>query len=466
MLSKKIAKEVLNTALATGGDFAEIYLETSISRSYKVENELTDTISTSEVSGCGIRILNDLQSVYGSTNDLSKKSLLSLAETLSKRFEGERKITVEKIKDKKIKQNDTIEIPYDQVDVKEIIDFLKSNTLILKNYDEHIIRRISSLSTTNKVVEIYNSKGLHAVDNRTHTRVGTIAMVNKDGKVETSFTAKGTRSGWEFFKSKFDYHSKVKNGAAIVMKMVDAKECPSGKMPVVIGNGWGGVLFHEACGHPLEATAVAKELSCFAGKKGEVIASSIVSAYDDATLANERGSSNMDDEGNEPKKNELIKNGVCTGFLVDSFNARRMPGETENGASRRQNYSYEPTSRMSNTYIANGESTPEEIIASTKLGLYAVSFGGGSVNPTTGEFNFGCSEAYIIRDGKIAEPVRGATLIGKGDEILHQIDMVGNDLDLADGMCGSSSGSIPVQVGQPTIRLKEITVGGAGGKLQ
>ncbi|MCF0115601.1 MAG: TldD/PmbA family protein, partial [Erysipelotrichaceae bacterium] len=226
-----------------------------------------------------------------------------------------------------------------------------------------------------------------------------------------------------------------------------------------------GVLFHESCGHPLEASAVAKELSCFAHNEGELIASPIVNAYDDSTIPNAWGSIDIDDEGNKTIKRQLIKNGKLVNFMIDDFNGRRMNKEG-NGSSRRQNYKYCPTSRMSNTYIDNGKSTKEEIIANTKLGLYAVSFAGGSVDPTTGEFNFGCSEAYIIRDGKIAEPVKGATLIGKGNEVLKNIDMIANDLALAEGMCGASSGSIRTSVGQPTLRVSEMLVGGRGGELK
>ena len=247
--------------------------------------------------------------------------------------------------------------------------------------------------------------------------------------------------------------------------MLTAKECPSGKMPVVIGNGWGGVLFHEACGHALEASSVAKGLSCFSGKLGEMIASPLVTAIDDSTIPQAWGSIDIDDEGNLGVKRVLIKNGKLTEFIVDDFNGRRM-GREGNGACRRQNYRYCQTSRMSNTYIANGKSTPEEIIKATKLGIYTVGFNGGSVDPSTCEFNFGCSEAYIIRDGKICEPVKGATLIGHGDEILKKIDMVGNDLDLGQGMCGAASGSIRTNVGQPTIRISEVTVGGRGGELK
>ena len=196
-----------------------------------------------------------------------------------------------------------------------------------------------------------------------------------------------------------------------------------------------------------------------------MIASPLVTAIDDSTIPQEWGSIDIDDEGNFGTKRVLIKDGKLTDFMIDDFNGRRM-GREGNGSCRRQNYKYCPTSRMSNTYIDNGKSTPEEIIKATKLGLYAVGFNGGSVDPTTGEFNFGCSEAYIIRDGKIAEPVKGATLIGKGEEILTKIDMVGNDLAFGQGMCGAASGSIRTNVGQPTLRISEMTVGGRGGELK
>ena len=246
--------------------------------------------------------------------------------------------------------------------------------------------------------------------------------------------------------------------------MLEAKECPSGKMPVIIGNGFGGVIFHEACGHSLEASSVSKNLSVFSNKLGTKIASDIVSAVDDGTIEGAWGSGNIDDEGNETHRNVLIKNGVLTSYLVDPFNGRRMDSK-ENGASRRQSYKYEPTSRMSNTFILPGKSTPEEIIKATKFGLYAKQLGGGSVNPATGEFNFVATEAYIVKDGQIAYPVKGATLIGSGKDVLMKIDMIGNDLERAQGMCGASSGSIPTDVGQPTIRVSEMTVGGRGEKI-
>ena len=332
--------------------------------------------------------------------------------------------------------------------------------------DPRIVRTNAFFLTQHRFVAVFNSKGKWFKRDTEFARMAFSVVAADQNGFETGFEGPGAQKDISYFKTeKVNPRKCARKAAETALLMLTAKECPAGKMPVVIGNGWGGVLFHESCGHPLESSAVSKGLSCFTGKEGEMIASPLVSAVDDSTIPNEWGSIDIDDEGNLGTKRLLIKNGKLNDFMIDDLSGRRMNREG-NGACRRQNYRYIPTSRMSNTYICNGKSTREEIIAATKLGLYAVSFNGGSVDPTTGEFNFGCSEAYIIRDGKIAEPVKGATLIGKGYEILKFIDMVGNDLDLAQGNCGASSGSIRTNVGQPTIRLSECLVGGRGGELK
>ena len=230
-------------------------------------------------------------------------------------------------------------------------------------------------------------------------------------------------------------------------------------MPVAIDNGFGGVIFHEACGHSLEASAVAYNQSQFTGMLGQQIANEKVTAIDDGTIPGAWGSINIDDEGHPAQKNVLIENGILKAYMIDKFNGRRM-GMPSSGNSRRESYAYTPTSRMTNTYIAAGTDRNEDIIASMEYGLYAKEMGGGSVNPVTGEFNFAVNEGYLVRNGQICEPVRGASLVGKGSDILKDIDMVGSQLDLGQGMCGSSSGSVPVNVGQPMIRVSHITVGG------
>lgn len=464
MISKKIAQEVLNTALATGADFAEIFLEETKVETISLDNGNCETATNSIVYGAGIRLLNKLQSVYGYTNDISKKGLLSLAESLSHSFSEERKITVTKITKKRIKNHHQPKIDYESISKEEKINYLLRGSNAAKEQDERIIRVMANFILRDQQVHIFNSKGEYAVDRRVRGRAAIQAIASNSTSIESAFTGPGASKGFEFFSDDINIEEIGKETALSALTMLEAKECPSGKMPVIIGNGFGGVIFHEACGHSLEASSVSKNLSVFANKLGTKIASDIVSAVDDGTIEGAWGSGNIDDEGNETHRNLLIKNGVLTSYLVDPFNGRRMETK-ENGASRRQSYKYEPTSRMSNTFILPGKSTPEEIIKSTPFGLYAKQLGGGSVNPATGEFNFVATEAYIIKDGKIAYPVKGATLIGSGKEVLMKIDMIGNDLERAQGMCGASSGSIPTDVGQPTIRVSEMTVGGRGEKI-
>ena len=466
MISKKLAIEVLNAMLETGGDYAEIFFEESSGSSIAIENGKVSSSSSGITSGVGLRILKENQSVYGYTSDLSKKGLLKLANSLNKSFSGKRILTVEKLDYLKGKNRNPVTKSYETISLEEKIALTKEGIDEIESLkDPRIVRYIGSFGSNHRFVAIYNSKGIWFKRDTEFARLVYSVIVADENGMETGFQGPGCQKDISYFKNEVKPREIARKAAKTALLMLNAKECPSGKMPVVIGNGWGGVLFHEACGHPLEASAVSKGLSCFAGKEGEMIASPIVTAVDDSTIPQEWGSIDIDDEGNFGTKRVLIKDGKLVDFMIDDYNGRRM-NRKGNGSCRRQNYKYCPTSRMSNTYIDNGKSKPEDIIKATKLGLYAVGFNGGSVDPTTGEFNFACSEAYIIRDGKIAEPVKGATLIGRGEEILKKIDMVGNDLAFGQGMCGAASGSIRTNVGQPTIRVSEITVGGRGGELK
>lgn len=468
MISKSLALKILNEALATGGDYAEIYLEETDSESISLENGKVETAGRRKSFGAGVRILNKLKSVYGYTSDLSAKSLLSLAHSLAASYDGKQAIFVKEIQKQKVKVLNPIADHLKDVKAEEKVALLKECSGITAAVDKRIVRVQDTFVDYAKQIEIFSAEGeagkmYENVEER--GRLVLVAVASDGGKIETYFSGPGRFAGWNWFKNVLDYKALAKTCGEKAIMMLTAKECPSGRFPVVISNGWGGVIFHEACGHSLEASATSKHLSVFSDSIGKQIASPIVSAYDDGTMANEWGSNNIDSEGHVTQKNMLIKDGICVGFLVDKFNGRRLSMEA-NGSSRRQNYRYEPTSRMSNTYIAAGKDKAEDIIKDTKLGIYVTNFGGGSVQPTTGEFNFSASEAYIIRDGRVAEPVRGCTLIGSGKEVLMNIDRVADDVDLGQGMCGAASGSIPVNVGQPTIRIKEITVGGRGGKLE
>lgn len=468
MISKNLAIEVLNVALSTGGDYAEIYLEENVSNGVTLENGSVEYSSSLDGFGCGIRILNGFQSVYGYTCEVNRKSLLDLATKLSKRFNERRKFEVKEIETVSVKKVNKISEHLKDVPVTEKVSYCREASKIIQGVDPRIVRTIVSFSDSLKNIQIWNAEGNNAKHYTTHEERGRLTMVAiaKEGNnIQSFFSGPGRCASWDYFKNELDWRGLAKKTGEKAIALLSAKECPQGKFDVVVANGWGGVVFHEACGHSLEASATAKKLSVFSDSIGKQIASPLVSAYDDGTLPNEWGSNDLDSEGNQTQKVQLIKDGICTGFLVDKLNGRRL-GMEANGTSRRQNYRFEPTSRMSNTYIAPGKDNPEDIIRDTKLGIYVVDFGGGSVEPTTGNFNFSASEAYIIRNGKICEMVKGCTLIGSGKEVLMNIDRVGNDLKLGQGVCGAASGNIPVNVGQPTIRIRNITVGGRGGKLK
>jgi TldD protein len=463
MISRNLAKELLVLATETGADFAELYFEDATSANLIMENGEIEERVSSNGFGVGLRLMKDLQSAYAYTSDISKKNLMKLAKDLSGAFSSNRVITVPDIKKVRLgKEINPTDSPMDLVPLKEKIAMLKDVNDTMAKVDKRIIRTKVYLMDGKKVVHIFNTDGRYVTDVRNRTRLYMICIASENGRFETSGEGPGACDGLSFFTDKIKLKEIAVETAKGAITLLSAGECPSGKMPVVIGNGFGGVIFHEACGHPFEASAVSKKLSVFWDKLGKQVANPIVNAVDDGTITNAWGSGNVDDEGFPSERTQLIKDGVLVNFMVDQFNGRRMNAK-QNGHSRRQNYKFEPTSRMTNTYIDNGPHTVEEIIKATPYGLYAKKMGGGSVNPATGEFNFTVSEGYMIRDGKIAEPVKGAALVGKGDEILPRIDMIANDLARAQGMCGAASGSIPTDVGQPTLRVTEITVGGRMG---
>ncbi|MGN1317426.1 MAG: TldD/PmbA family protein, partial [Lachnospirales bacterium] len=345
-------------------------------------------------------------------------------------------------------------------DVKKIniVDYLKEGSDYAFKYNSLITQTsVGYLDQTQNIL-IANTEGLWAEDERIRTRITLSAVASNESEKQTGYFGPGAMKGFEFCNN-LDIREIAGEAARSAVTMLKASNCPSGKMPVIIDNGFGGVIFHEACGHGLEAAAIKKNASVFAGKLGKQIASTKVTAIDDGTIPNSWGSINIDDEGVKSTKNILIENGILKNYMVDRFNGKKL-GLEPTGASRRQSYKFEPVSRMTNTYIAAGSDKKDSIIADTEYGLYAKYMGGGSVNPASGDFNFAVNEAYIIRNGKICEPVRGATLIGKGSSVLMDIDRVSDNLALSEGMCGASSGSIPVCVGQPMIRVKNMTVGG------
>ena len=313
-------------------------------------------------------------------------------------------------------------------------------------------------------VIIANSEGLMVADKRVYSRMGINAVASENGENQTGFIGPGAQRGFEFFREGIDPEAAARSAAQTALTMLRAEHCPAGTMPVIIDGGFGGVILHEACVHSLEATSVAKGNSEFCGKLGQKIASDVVTAVDDGTMPGEWGTIHVDDEGMPSQRNVLIENGVLKSYLVDLLGSRLM-NHPRTGSARRQGYTFAPTSRMTNTFFAPGTDDEEEMLRTMGEGLFAKAMGGGSVNPLTGEFNFSVREAYWVKDGKIFCPVRGATLVGRGADVLMQIDRIGRDMWMSPGMCGSLSGSVPTNVGQPRIRVRGITVGGKGGAL-
>ncbi|WP_352417783.1 TldD/PmbA family protein [Proteiniborus sp.] len=461
MLSMPIIEDVLTAALSTGGDFAEIFVEDRFNTGLLLVGGKIESGISGRDYGVGIRIFYGQNSIYAYTNDSTRENLIKVAKEAAAAIKGSNIHQVLDFTKADIKNIHPIKLLPSNIEKSQKVELMKRAYNAAKGYDEVISQVTVRYLDNEQNVLIANSEGLYVEDKRTRTRTAISAVASANGEMQSGFYGPGAHIGFEFY-DKINIEDYAKEAARIAKTMVFADLCPSGKIPVVIDNEFGGVIFHEACGHGLEATSVAKGTSVFAGKLGEKVASDVVTAIDDGTISNAWGSQNIDDEGTMTRKNILIENGILKGYMIDKLNGQKM-GMASTGSGRRQSYKYAPTSRMTNTYIANGSSTKEEIIANTEYGLYAKYMGGGSVNPATGDFNFAVSEGYIIRNGKIAEPVRGATLIGTGLEVLKQIDMVGNNLDFGQGMCGSLSGSIPTNVGQPTIRVKSITVGGRKG---
>ncbi len=458
MIKKSVLEEVLTAAMSRGGDFAEVYIEDRLNKSIVLMSGAIEKSLSGRDYGVGIRIFTGLKSIYVYTNDASEKNLVKLAKKAALGLESGTTGRMEKLSKIQVRSQHPIKKYPASVLVKDKIDLMKRAYAKSKNYDDLIKQVKVNYVDYDKKILIANSEGLLKEDRQVRTRLSVTSVARNANEMQTGSDNIGGHIGFELYDEKKIDEIAIES-ARIAKTMLLADKCPSGKMDVVIDHGFGGVIFHEACGHGLEATAVAKGNSVYAGKIGEKIASNLVTAIDDGTIKNAWGSSTIDDEGFQTRKNVLIEKGILKKYMVDRLNGRRMKMEPT-GSSRRQNYRYAPTSRMTNTYIDNGDLTKEEIISNTASGLFAKKMGGGSVNPMTGEFNFNVMEAYIIKNGRIIKPVRGASLIGKGSEVLKNIDMVGNNLAFGQGNCGSSSGSLPVNVGQPTIRVKNITVGG------
>ena len=458
MISRTICEKVLHKAVSTGADYAELFAENTVNHTISMIASKVDSIKDTVIAGAAVRVYKGLRSVMASTVDTSEKGLLECAAKAAEALgQGDAQIDIV-LKERIYGDIHPVKIVPSSVANAEKVAIVKEAYFAAKDYAPEIRQVTGGLLDVDHKILIANTEGIYAQDRQIRTRLMTSAVAEVNGETQTGSCSPGRRMGLEMFDF-IDPKNVGIQAAKQAVTMAGAGYCPAGVMPVAIDNGFGGVIFHEACGHSLEASSVAYNSSQFCGKLGEQIANPKVTAIDDGTIPNAWGSINFDDEGTPAQKNILIENGILKSYMIDKMGGRRL-GMASTGNSRRQSYAYTPTSRMTNTYIAPGEDSNEDIIGSIEYGLYAKQMGGGSVNPVTGEFNFAVNEGYMIRNGVICEPVRGASLVGKGSEIIQDIDMVGKDMQMGQGMCGSSSGSVPTNVGQPMIRVSKITVGG------
>jgi len=457
MLSQSQLEEILSTALSRGGDFADIFIEDTFQTSITFEDNRIDKISSGTDAGAGIRVMDGKTLYYAAAEDVNFEPLLGkakfLADSINKTFkkkEVKLKPALSPLNFEVKKRPNTVPTGEKAAIVSKANDTARSCG---KNIRQVTVRYID----TNQAVTIANSQGLYVEDNRVRTRFAVNVVASKDGMLQTGFEGPGGTVGFELFEL-YDPEKITRMAADRALLMLEARHAPSGRMPVVMAAEAGGTMIHEACGHALEADFIQKGTSIFTNKVGQKVASELITVVDDATMPAKYGSFRFDDEGTPSQKKVLIENGILKGYMSDRMNASLL-GLLPSGNGRRESFRTKPVPRMTNTYIQSGLSNPADIIASVRNGLLIKKMGGGEVNVTNGDFVFEVTEAYLIENGQVKYPVRGAMLIGNGPQVLQQIDMVGWDLDFQPGTCGKYDYA-PVSDGQPTIRIPEITVGG------
>lgn len=458
MLEKKILESILVQALKRGGDLAEVFFENTVKNTLSAEDGELEEVRTGFDTGVGIRVQKGATISYAFTDDLGQEALLGTADLVSQAL-----VKGEGISSMDLTRRET-PLLHRIRDWPHTVSLSQKASLVLqgdrgaREQGGEIKQVMVNYMDRHQKICVARSDGLLVEDERVYTRMGINAVAAKNGVIQTGMEMVGGFQGMEFFEKNPPHSLGVKAGR-MALTMLKARGAPTGQMPVVINNGFGGVLFHEACGHGLEADAVNKEASVYRGQRGKQVAAEMVTAVDDATLPNEWGSYGIDDEGGEPKRTVLIADGVLLDYLYDLREAKKE-GHKSTGNGRRQSYRFIPLPRMSNTYIAPGKHKREEIFSAIEWGFYAHQLGGGQVDPATGDFTFSVLEGYLIEKGKVGEPLRGATLIGNGPKALRQIGMVGEDLVISSGICGKDGQSVYASVGQPTILMEGLTVGG------
>ncbi|MCZ4064307.1 metalloprotease TldD [Oxalobacter aliiformigenes] len=443
-------------------DYADLYFQFTKNESWSLEEGIVKTGSFSIDKGVGIRAVAGDKTAFSYSDDISVSALEEAAKTtrtIGRHGEG----TVKLASSINPVGNHSLYVaadPLQTISAAEKVALLEKVEKLAKAADPRIVQVMAGLAGEFDVVLVARSDGTLAADVRPLIRLSVTVIAEENGRREIGTSGGGGRFGYAYFTDEI-VRQYVHDATRSALINLSARAAPAGSMTVVLGSGWPGVLLHEAIGHGLEGDFNRKGSSAFSGRLGEKVAADGITVVDDGSIANRRGSLNMDDEGNPTQNTVLIENGVLKGYLQDMMNARLM-NMPVTGNARRESYAHLPMPRMTNTFMLAGDKDPAEIIASVKKGLYAANFGGGQVDITNGKFVFSASEAYVIENGKLAYPVKGATLIGNGPDILKRVSMIGNDmkLDSGVGVCGKEGQSVPVGVGQPTLRIEDVTVGG------
>ena len=462
MIEEPTLERVLQRALRTGGEFAEVFAEDKTSSNGLLDDGRVEQLSSARDRGAGIRVVIGETTGFAHTADLSEAGLLQAAEAASAAARegggGVREIALTR---QDVASPNQVRVLPDDVPKADRVALLRRADEAARAHGREISQVTASVGGARRRILVANSDGLLTADDQVRTFFSVSAVASGDTGMQTGRKSEGRTIGWEMF-DRIDVEAFAAEAAEMAITKLRARPAPSGQLPVVIGAGSGGVLFHEACGHGLEKDLVDKGASVYAGKVGELVASPLVTLVDDGTIAEEWGAFAIDDEGSPGRRNVLIQDGVLTEYLWDFLRSRR-DGRPTSGNGRRQSYKHLPMVRMTNTFLENGDTDPDDVIAGTDHGVYVAKLGGGQVNTASGDFVFGMQEAYLIEGGEITEPIREGNLIGNGPQCLRDIEVIGNDFAFGGpGTCGKDGQGVPVGDGCPTLRVKQLTIGGVG----
>jgi TldD protein len=455
LIDAAVAERVLSRALANGGRFAEVFAERRHGLSMSIDESRIESVQSGAEEGAGVRVVDGGTTYFAHVDGLDPADLERAAEEAASAVRGDR------AEPRELRAQAPAPLPIErrpeEVPAERKAELLRELDERGRGQGAEIAQFTATYGEGRRQVTVANSEGLFSGDDRTRVRLGAQAVARRDSVVETGAETLGAHRGFELLED--DPALIAEQAARKALTLLDAGPAPSGSMPVVVGGGFGGVLFHEMTGHGLEADHIHKGASVYIGKLGEQVAQPLLDAYDDGRLPGEWGSDAIDDEGTSTQKTQVIEGGRLTSYLYDHLSAER-DGVASTGNGRRESFRHLPIPRMTNTYIAPGDATPEQLIAEIERGFYAVSFGGGQVDPATGDFVFGVSEGYLIEAGEVTRPCRGATLIGNCLDALRAIDATAGDFFMKTGICGKGGQKVPVGTGQGHVRVGAMTVGG------